>query len=142
MAVLLGAVIAWFTLRQRSTSDRLALKQKAEADNRSEWWKRTQWALDAVHSGDKRKTLVGLKVLCVLGESNLAGPGKLAVLEAAWEKPLSDAEESMADDWQMEIGSAMPSNARTAVGKAVASLVEPGDNGTDGRTGQPEGGRP
>jgi hypothetical protein len=85
LAVLLGAGIAgfigWRTLRQ-----------KALADNRAEWWKRTQWALDSVYSGDKKRGTVGFKVLKVLGESDLAGPGELAVLEAAWEKPLDEAE--------------------------------------------------
>ena len=80
LAVLLGALIAgvigWRTL-----------KQKAEADNRAEWWKRTQWALDAVYSGDKKRGTIGLKVLKVLGESELAGDGELAVLEAASERP-------------------------------------------------------
>lgn len=84
LAVLLGAVIAgvvgWRTLQQ-----------KAVADNRSEWWKRAQWALDAVHSGDKVRGAVGLKVLKVLGESELAGTGELAVLEAATERPLGQA---------------------------------------------------
>ena len=51
LAVLLGAlaagVIGWRTLRQ-----------KAEADNRAEWWKRTRWALDAVHSGDRKRSTV------------------------------------------------------------------------------------
>lgn len=84
LAVLLGALIAgvvgWRTLQQ-----------KAEADNRSEWWKRAQWALDAVHSGDKQRGAVGLKVLRVLGESELAGTGELAVLQAATERPLGRA---------------------------------------------------
>ncbi|MGP4032895.1 hypothetical protein [Pseudarthrobacter sp. 1C304] len=84
LAVLLGALIAgvvgWRTLQQ-----------KAEADNRSEWWKRAQWALDAVHSGDKQRGAVGLKVLTVLGESELAGDGELAVLHAATERPLGQA---------------------------------------------------
>lgn len=84
LAVLLGALVAgvigWRTL-----------KQKAEADNRAEWWKRTQWALDAVYSGDKKRGTIGLKVLKVLGESELAGAGELAVLEAASEKPLERA---------------------------------------------------
>ncbi|MEC5192987.1 MULTISPECIES: hypothetical protein [unclassified Arthrobacter] len=61
------------------------LKQKSVADNRAEWWKRAQWALDAVHSGNKKQAAVGLKVLRVLGESELAGAGELAVLEAAWQ---------------------------------------------------------
>ena len=84
LAVLLGALVAgvigWRTLRQ-----------KAEADNRAEWWKRTQWALDAVYSGDKKRGTIGLKVLKVLAESELAGDGELAVLEAASEKPLDQA---------------------------------------------------
>ena len=79
LAVLLGALVAgligWRTL-----------KQKAEADNRAEWWKRTQWALDAVYSGDKKRGTIRLKVLKVLGESELAGDGELAVLEAASER--------------------------------------------------------
>ena len=89
LAVLLGAGIAgfigWSTLQQR-----------AVADNRAEWWKRTQWALDAVYSGDKKRATVGLKVLWVLGESELAGKGELAVLEAAWEEPLNAAERQLA----------------------------------------------
>lgn len=84
LAVLLGALVAgvigWRTL-----------KQKAEADNRAEWWRRAQWALDAVHSGDKQRGTIGLKVLKVLGESELAGAGELAVLEAASERPLDQA---------------------------------------------------
>jgi hypothetical protein len=84
LAVLLGAIVAgvigWRTLRQ-----------KAEADNRAEWWRRTQWALDAVYSGDKKRGTIGLKVLKVLGESPLAGSGELAVLEAASERPLDSA---------------------------------------------------
>ncbi len=89
LAVLVGAGIAgfigWTTLQQR-----------AVADNRAEWWKRTQWALDAVYSGDRKRGTVGLKVLWVLGESELAGSGELAVLEAAWEEPLNDAERQLA----------------------------------------------
>ena len=38
---------------------------------------------------------MGLKVLKVLAESELAGEGELAVLEAAWEDPLNSAEKKM-----------------------------------------------
>lgn len=88
LAVLIGALIAglvgWNTLQQ-----------KALADNRSEWWRRTQWALDAVNSGNTKQATMGLKVLKVLAESELAGEGELAVLEAAWEDPLKSAERKM-----------------------------------------------
>ncbi len=89
LAVLLGALVAgvigWRTL-----------KQKAEADNRAEWWKRTQWALDAIYSGDTKRGTIGLKVLKVLGESELAGEGELAVLEAASERPVDEAAQARA----------------------------------------------
>lgn len=87
-AVLLAAIIAAIIgLRQ--------IKQKRESDNRAEWWKRTQWALDAVHSGDDKRGTVGLKVLTVLAESDLAGKGELDVLSAAWENPLDEAEQEL-----------------------------------------------
>ena len=88
LAVLISALIAGIIGYN-------TLKQKAVADNRAEWWKRTQWALDAVYSGDKKQAAVGLKVLKVLGESELAGTGELAVLEAAWEQPLHEAERKL-----------------------------------------------
>lgn len=64
LAVILGAVVA-------GVIGWRILKQKAEADNRAGWWKRTQWALDNVYSGDKKCGTIGLKVLKVLGESEL-----------------------------------------------------------------------
>jgi hypothetical protein len=83
-AVLAAAIIAAIVgFRQ--------IKQKREADNRAEWWKRTQWALDAAYSGDDRRRAIGLKVLTVLAGSDLAGSGELDVLEAASEDPLDEA---------------------------------------------------
>ena len=86
----------------------------------AEWWKRTQWALDAVYSGDRKRGTIGLKVLKVLGESELAGAGELAVLEAASERathpvthgaraaPSQDKPEEVFDDDElaMEIAAA------------------------------------
>jgi hypothetical protein len=140
LAVLLGAIIAgvigWRTLRQ-----------KAGADNRAEWWKRTQWALDAVYSGDKKRGTVGLKVLKVLAESELAGKEELAVLEAAWEKPLSDAEHSLlvhtATLAESQV-SRVPASARAVppeAGSGVDDEPRPGDNGEEGTTGATEGGQ-
>lgn len=90
LAVLLAASIAAFVAWK-------SLKQKSLADDRSEWWQRTQWALDAVYSGDRKFGTAGLKVLQVLGESELAGDGELAVLEAAWEPALRAAEGALPD---------------------------------------------
>lgn len=142
LAVLLGAVIAgvigWRTLRQ-----------KAGADNRAEWWRRTQWALDAVYSGDKKRGTVGLKVLKVLAESELAGKGELAVLEAAWEKPLADAEHSLAvyaaaaqgAKTDQEFGEVRIPVLDATPGPGVDGEPGPGDNGDEGSDGTAEGGR-
>lgn len=81
LAVLLGALVAgiigWRTLRQRT-----------RADNRAEWWKRTQWALDSSMSKDPRIAKMGLHVLTVLAGSELASPEELEIIAAASEEPL------------------------------------------------------
>lgn len=126
LAVLIGAGIAayvgWRTL-----------KQKAAADDRAEWWRRTQWALDAVYSGDARRGTVGLKVLKVLAESDLAGPGELAVLEAAWENPLDAAEQRVRSTLMI-----VPTN--TGAGLGLDGPPGPGLNRED-EPSAPEGGQ-
>ncbi|SDL77879.1 hypothetical protein SAMN04487916_11469 [Arthrobacter sp. ov407] len=134
LAVLLGAVVAgvigWRTL-----------KQKAEADNRAEWWNRAQWALDAVYSGDKKRGTIGLKVLKVLGESELAGDGELAVLEAASEKPLDQAAHARTARATAEAQSSPVAPARlTPAGATVDGEPAPGDNEEVHKPGEREGG--
>ena len=134
LAVLLGALIAgvigWRTL-----------KQKAEADNRAEWWKRTQWALDAVYSGDKKRGTIGLKVLKVLGESELAGEGELAVLEAASERPLDRAAQALRARTTAEEQVTSENRSRpTQPGAGVDGEPAPRDNGEDPTPGKPERG--
>ena len=89
LAALIGAVISLRTLRQRAVADSAALAQKREADNRSEWWNRTQWALDSSLSADPRRAELGLGVLAVLAESGLASPEELEIITVAWEDPLT-----------------------------------------------------
>ena len=91
LAALIGAVISLHTLRQRAGADTAALAQKREADNRSEWWNRTQWALDSSLSADPRRAELGLGVLAVLAESGLASPEELEIITVAWEDPLARA---------------------------------------------------
>ena len=142
LAVLLGAGIAgyigWRTLRQKTEADNRMLLQKAEADNRAEWWKRTQWALDAVYSDNKKRGTVGLKVLKVLGESGLAGPGELAVLEAAWEKPLDAAERTLRSTVTGQ--PAASGGASAAPPPGVDGEPGPRDNGENDQPGTIEGG--
>lgn len=89
LAVLLGAVLAallgWRTLLQRTRADARALAQKTEADNRAEWWKRTQWALDKALDEDEDAKALGLAALAVLTRSELAREEELELLDIAWQ---------------------------------------------------------
>lgn len=99
LAILLGAIVAavigGITLRQRSRADALALAQKSEsdadalaqkrrADDRSEWWRRSQWALD--HALDDRPSAkaLGLATLEILAHSTLARAEDLKLFDVAW----------------------------------------------------------
>jgi hypothetical protein len=134
LAVLLGAMVAGF-IGWRT------LKQKAEADNRAEWWNRTQWALDAVYSGDKKRGTIGLKVLKVLAESELAGDGELAVLEAASEKPLDQAAHARTARATAEAQSSSVAPVRlTPSGATVDGEPASGENEDDRNSGESGGG--
>jgi hypothetical protein len=120
LAVLLGALLAafvgWNTLRQRTTADAKALAQKRESDNRAEWWKRTQWAIDSSMSDEPDRAKLGLRVMSVLAESTLAGPEELKIITSAWVDPLEVAEQTLAESGQ-QAGSGR-----------VDDGPEPGDN--------------
>jgi len=106
LAVLVGGILAaligWNTLRQRTTADALALKQRTDADSRAEWWKRTQWALDQALAKDKNTKALGLATLAVLTRSELARKEELELLDIAWQavngEGDSDDEQEAADD--------------------------------------------
>ena len=89
LAVLIAALLAfyinWRTLKQRTASDRTALKQKTEADSRAEWWRRTQWALDRALDGDEGTKALGLATLEVLARSELARTEELELFDIAWQ---------------------------------------------------------
>jgi hypothetical protein len=108
LAVLLGALIAWFTLRQRSKSDREALQQKTDADSRAEWWRRTQWALDHALDPDKNTKALGLAALAVLTRSELASKEELELLDIAWQAvngtaDTDDEQETEADSGAIDV---------------------------------------
>lgn len=61
------------------------LRQKAVADDRAEWWKRTQWALDRALNEYGDSKALGLAALDVLARSELARNEELELLDIAWE---------------------------------------------------------
>jgi hypothetical protein len=89
LAVLAGAVLAafigWRTLRQKAAADAQALTQRTRADDRAEWWKRTQWALDKALDADEDAKALGLASLAVLARSDLAREEELELLDIAWQ---------------------------------------------------------
>jgi hypothetical protein len=139
LAVLLGALLAafvgWNTLRQRTTADAKALAQKRESDNRAEWWKRTQWAIDSSMSDEPDRAKLGLRVMSVLAESTLAGPEELKIITSAWVDPLEVAEQTRASaagsraetEWIDTAQGSYQATAPSQPGR-VDEGPEPGDN--------------
>jgi hypothetical protein len=128
LAVLAGAILAafigWRTLRQKAVADAQALTQKTRADDRAEWWKRTQWALDKALEADEDAKALGLASLAVLARSDLARGEELELLDIAWQS----VTEANGDDgtWGEEV-------------EAVDSEEAIGDNGTPSTDSTEEG---
>lgn len=62
------------------------LFQKSRSDARSEWWRRTQWAVDAWLSEDPERRAQGKLMFGVLTESKLAGVDEAKFLNASKEQ--------------------------------------------------------
>ncbi len=84
LAAALAAITAFATLRQRATADRAALEQRRRADDRSEWWRRTQWGIDAATSLDPVRQEAGVEALLRLSYSELATEEDRLILDAIW----------------------------------------------------------
>ncbi|WAH99342.1 hypothetical protein [Arthrobacter sp. MMS18-M83] len=78
LAVLAAAIVA-------AIVGLLSLRQKARADDRSEWWRRAQWALDASLSRSRSEAEMGQKAIELLGQSELASREELALLKVGTE---------------------------------------------------------
>ncbi len=78
LAALVAGTIAWVAFRERRLADR-----------RSEWWDRAQWALTAALSPDLATRELGLGVLGVLANSELAGREEAGILRVATLEELS-----------------------------------------------------
>lgn len=91
---LVAAIIAVATLRQKTRSDA-----------RSEWWRRTQWAVDAWLSEEPERRAQGQLMFGVLTESKLAGVDEAKFLNASKEQldrladaPASESAEPLSRD--------------------------------------------
>ncbi|GAB3284483.1 hypothetical protein GCM10027449_28550 [Sinomonas notoginsengisoli] len=87
-AAVVAAVIGLGTLRQRSYADR-----------RAEFWRRTEWALEASVSPDPQLAAMGTMVLASLAKSDLiASDEELELLDAVWIEPIAEAEDAGLDE--------------------------------------------
>jgi hypothetical protein len=69
------AAQAWLTLIVSASAAIgviVTWRQKNRADNRSEWWRRTQWAFECTFSTDDVQAKLGWKMLSKLVRSTLA----------------------------------------------------------------------
>lgn len=57
-------------------------QQKNTADRRSEWWRRTSWALDLTFSEAQEKRRLGWSLLLALAASKLVTKGDSDILQA------------------------------------------------------------
>ncbi len=97
LAAILATVMTFATLRQRATADRAALEQRRRADDRAEWWRRTQWAIDAATSLDPIRQEAGVEALLQLSYSDLATEEDRLILDAIWvSNPVANPEEEEA----------------------------------------------
>ena len=71
-------------LRSREAGAREALVQRQEADERAEWWRRAQWALEAASGANETLADAGVSMLKILAVSELARPEDKELLAAAW----------------------------------------------------------
>lgn len=80
IAAVIAALIAVVTLWQRR-----------RADNRAEWWRRAQWALDASMSDEPKRAEMGQQAINLLARSKLATPEDGVLLRIGTEDPLEAA---------------------------------------------------
>ncbi len=107
LAVLVAAIVA-------AIVGLLSLRQKARSDNRSEWWRRAQWALDASLSRSRSEAEMGQKAIEILGHSELASREELALLKVGTEDALLAA--AAASATRAVVSSQRPASVPASVG--------------------------
>jgi hypothetical protein len=89
-APLIAAIIAAFIAGG-------ALWQRWKADNRAEWWRRAQWALESSFSDNPDRSKLGLGIMEGLADT-APGPEEARIIAIASADPLQVAEEARFED--------------------------------------------
>lgn len=90
-AAVVAAVVGFRNWRQQQAAlaaqvaaHESTLAQRTEADARSEWWRRTEWALAATASANPAMYAYGTGMLGLLATSTLADDADKELLDAVW----------------------------------------------------------
>jgi hypothetical protein len=91
-AIVVATVVALRSLRSRERAIKGtvathagSLGRRRETDDKAEWLRRTQWAMEAVASTNDRMYSYGAVIVEALARSDLTGPEDKAILDAVWE---------------------------------------------------------
>lgn len=109
LAVLLSAGVAgffaWKSLRQTATvqgdnakAAAIVHAENVQAELRSQWWSRVQWALDASLSSDPARQKAGNDMIRAFLTEDRVPNSDIEALDAAWEDPLKRAAERLGID--------------------------------------------
>lgn len=91
--------IGWKTLKHQ----RKVLEASNRNDDRSEWWKRTQWALEAASSLDNEAlSAAGTEMLKILVTSPMASAEDKTLVDTAWKIGTPAADEESAEEMILE----------------------------------------
>lgn len=80
-----------------------ALGQRQEADDRSEWWRRTQWAIESAASEDETLNAVGMRMIPKMHKSGLASDEDRDLLDTIWQVAPAAADEESAEEFEKRL---------------------------------------
>ncbi|GAB5079581.1 hypothetical protein [Arthrobacter sp. AD-310] len=84
VAALLAAGLVTFIGWRNLKHQQKALKVSMQNDDRSEWWKRAQWALEAEATDNDKLSAAGTEMLKLLVKSEMASDADKDLLDTSW----------------------------------------------------------
>lgn len=84
-------------------SAKKTLKQKQEADDRAEWWRRTQWALESAASKDEKLNAAGTAMIPLMNTSKLISDEDKDLLDTIWKVDPASSDEESAEEFEQRL---------------------------------------
>lgn len=99
----LGPLIALFAAFLVYRSARKTLKQRQRADDRAEWWRRAQWALESAASKDEKLNAAGTKMIPLMNTSDLLDEADRDLLDTIWQADPAARDEQSAEEFERRL---------------------------------------